>query len=356
MPLLRFWKEKLLLSVGLTEACNIPAKERISSPDSCRELSDDIAEFSAPLVRASASENGLQKLLVAETTSNQQIKANAFFLNLILLKIEFFSVHSAALPPHPIFLPLPAMGIFSNLFSSSPASEPIDLAILGTDVHSHFIPGIDDGAQTMDDSLQLIGEMAAMGYKKVITTPHIMSDSYRNTPEIILGGLEKVRAALKQAGTTIEIGAAAEYYVDFDFERKLKEEKLLTFGKNYVLFEISFMNPPENLTSVIFQLQTNGYKPVLAHPERYNFWHKEFNKYEEFIERGVLLQMNINSLTGHYSPATKKVAEQMIEKGMISFIGSDCHHMGHVELIKKVRAEKYLRKLIESGKLLNTTL
>lgn len=248
------------------------------------------------------------------------------------------------------------MGIFSSLFSSSAPVEPVDLALLQNDVHSHFIPGIDDGAQTMDDSLALLTEMQGLGYKKVITTPHIMSDSYRNTPEIILGGLAKVREAAKSAGLTMGIEAAAEYYLDFDFERKLKEEKLLTFGNNYVLFELSFMNPPENMNSVIFQLQTSGYKPVLAHPERYNYWHKEFNKYEELHEKGVLLQLNINSLTGHYSPATKKVAEQMIEKGIVSLVGTDCHHMGHIELIKKVRGEKALRKLIESGKLLNTTL
>lgn len=248
------------------------------------------------------------------------------------------------------------MGFLSNLFSSSVPVNPVDLAVLNTDVHSHFIPGIDDGAQTMDDSLQLLTEMQGLGYKKVITTPHIMSDSYRNTPEIILGGLAKVREAAKAAGLTIPIEAAAEYYLDFDFERKLKEEKLLTFGNNYVLFELSFMNPPDNMNNVIFQLQTNGYKPVLAHPERYNYWHREFNKYEELHEKGVLLQLNINSLTGHYSPATKKVAEQMIEKGIVSLVGTDCHHMGHVELIKKVRGEKALRKLIESGKLLNTTL
>ncbi len=148
----------------------------------------------------------------------------------------------------------------------------------------------------------------------------------------------------------------AEYYLDYDFERKLDNEKLLTFGKNYLLFEISYMNPPDNLYHVIFKMQTLGYKPVLAHPERYNFWHKEFDKYEAFIDKGVLLQMNINSLSGYYSIPTKKVAEQMIDKNMISFVGSDCHHMGHVNLMKEVVFEPHLKQLIESGNLLNNTL
>ncbi|MEX2437915.1 MAG: CpsB/CapC family capsule biosynthesis tyrosine phosphatase, partial [Candidatus Babeliales bacterium] len=231
-----------------------------------------------------------------------------------------------------------------------------DLSVLKCDVHSHFIPGIDDGAQTVDDSLQMLKEFVAMGYKKVITTPHIMSDAYRNTPEIILSGLEKVRAELKKQNIVIEIDAAAEYYLDYDFEKKIDEGKLLTFGDKYVLFEIGFMNPPEALNAVIFKLLTNGYKPVLAHPERYNYWHNDFKKYEELVDKGALLQLNINSLTGHYSPRTKKIAERMIDEGMISFLGSDCHHGGHVELIKKVRHEKSLHQLLASGRLLNASL
>lgn len=249
------------------------------------------------------------------------------------------------------------MGIFSNIFSKSTrTSTAADLSVLKCDVHSHFIPGIDDGAQTMEDSIAMLREFSEKGYKKVITTPHIMSDSYRNTPEIILNGLEKVRAALKAEGIPLEIDAAAEYYLDFDFEKKIEGKKLLTFGKNFVLFELSFLHPPNSLQSVIFKLQTNGYQPVLAHPERYNFWHEEFEKYEEIIEQGVLLQLNINSLTGFYSPATRKIAERMIEQNMISFLGSDCHHIGHVNLMSQVVYEKHLHLILQSGKLLNSAL
>lgn len=261
------------------------------------------------------------------------------------------------------------MSFFSKIFgSSSKTTLPADLSILNCDVHSHFIPGIDDGSRNMEDSLNMISSFAEMGYKKVITTPHIMSDFYKNTPEIILGGLEKVKIALKENNIPVEIEAAAEYYIDFDFEEKMNRGKLLTFGKparqpdgktsdgNYVLVEISFINPPENLNDIFFKLLTNGYKPILAHPERYNFWHTDFEKYEAIIEKGVLLQLNINSLTGHYSPETKRCAERMIENNMISFLGSDCHNMGHVELMKRVVYEKSLHNLLASGKLLNSTL
>lgn len=249
------------------------------------------------------------------------------------------------------------MSFLSKLFSgSSKSAAAADLSVLKCDVHSHFIPGIDDGAKNMDDSLNLLRSFAEFGYKKVITTPHVMGDFFRNTPGIIFSGLEKVRAALKENNIPLEIDAAAEYYIDYEFSEKIKTKDLLTFGKNYVLVELSFVNPPENLNEVFFQLFTSGYKPVLAHPERYNFWHSDFSKYEEIADKGVLLQLNINSLTGHYSPFTKKIAERLIDNNMISLLGSDCHHAGHLELMKQVVYEKSLHKLLGSGKLLNSTL
>ncbi|MCW3086113.1 MAG: Capsular biosynthesis protein [Bacteroidetes bacterium] len=249
------------------------------------------------------------------------------------------------------------MGIFDIFKRNKRLQTPVDLSVLKCDVHSHLVPNVDDGSKGLDDSLSMIAELQAMGYSKIITTPHIMSDGYRNTPETILGGLEPIKAALKESNNNLDLSAAAEYYVDFDFERKIENEKLLTFGeKKYVLFEVSYLNPPDNLYHVIFKMQLQGYIPVLAHPERYNFWHMEFEKYQDFIDKGVLLQMNINSLTGYYSMPTKKVAEKMIEQNMISFLGTDCHHMGHINLMKEVVYEPHLQQLIGSGKLLNNTL
>lgn len=248
------------------------------------------------------------------------------------------------------------MGLFNLFKKDTRLKTPVQLSQLGCDVHSHLIPNIDDGSKGIDDSINMITQLVELGYTKIITTPHIMGDSYKNTPEIILGGLEKVKTALKEAKIEVEISAAAEYYLDYDFEKKLDNEKLLTFGNNYLLFEVSYMNPPENLNNMIFKMITQGYKPVLAHPERYNFWHREFEMYESFIDKGVLLQMNINSLTGYYSMGTKKIAEQMIEKNMISFVGTDCHHTGHINLLKQVVYEKHLQLLIDSGKLLNKNL
>ena len=184
-----------------------------------------------------------------------------------------------------------------------------------TDMHSHLIPGIDDGAKTIEDSLALIKELHALGYTKLITTPHIMSDFYRNTPETILAGLEEVRNAIKAENIPVTIEAAAEYYLDDGFIHKLEEEKLLTIGNNnHLLFEISYVNAPDNLLQVIFRMQVLGYKPIMAHPERYPVWGNNFDFYGSLREQGVLLQINVNSLGGYYGPDAKRIAEKLIEK------------------------------------------
>lgn len=249
------------------------------------------------------------------------------------------------------------MGLFGNLFGKRDADAgPVDLSVLRTDVHSHFIPGIDDGAQTMDQSMELLTAMAELGYRKVVTTPHNMADGYKNTPEIILGGLERVREELKRRGIPMEIDAAAEYYLDHELEQKVIERKVLTFGNNFLLFELPFISEPNMLLQVVFQMQTLGYRPVLAHPERYAFWYNDFTKYERLKERGVLFQLNMIALAGAYGPQAKQVAEKLIDAGAYELVGSDCHSMGHVEAMKHTLGRPYLHKLLASGKLMNAGL
>ncbi len=244
----------------------------------------------------------------------------------------------------------------SDLFKSEKKMHPASLAQLEVDFHSHLIPGIDDGSKSMDESIQMIRKFKEFGYSKLITTPHIMSDFYKNTPEIILDGLEQLKVELKRNNVTIEIEAAAEYYLDEFFEEKIKSKSVLSFGSNYVLFELPFIAEPPNLTSTIFEMQTNGYKPILAHPERYGFWYNSFEKYHEMKDKGVFLQLNILSLIGHYSPETRKIAERLIDEDLISFLGSDCHNPHHQELMEEALTKKYLHKLLDSGLLKNREL
>jgi len=248
------------------------------------------------------------------------------------------------------------MNIFKNIFPEKKLSHPLSLSSLFADMHSHFIPGIDDGAKTLDDSIELIRGMNGMGFGKIITTPHIQGDFFTNTPEIILNGLAHVRAGVKKAGIPIVIDAAAEYLLDDRFEEKLKSNNLLTFGDKYILVELSFFSPNPNLYNLIFNLQIEGYKVILAHVERYSYWFNDFKKFEELKDRGVFFQVNTISLGGYYSAMVKKMAEKFIDLDMVDFLGSDMHNENYLHALENARTEKYLEKVLASGKLLNSKL
>jgi protein-tyrosine phosphatase len=237
------------------------------------------------------------------------------------------------------------MSFFAR-FKKNQIQTPFDLSLIGVDMHSHLIPGIDDGSQSMEQTLIMLAKFEAMGYTKVITTPHILSDVYRNTPEIIKSGLEQVRSAAQKAGLSIAIEAAAEYYFDETLLHKLKAgEELLTFSKNHLLFEFSFHEKPDRIDELLFEIRTRGYQPVLAHFERYMYWIRKPEQAKFFREQGVLIQMNLNSLTGHYGPEIRKHAEQLIDLGLIDFVGSDCHRIEHLMILEKNLNLPYFHKI-----------
>lgn len=247
------------------------------------------------------------------------------------------------------------MGFFSFLLKSNQADseqkEPIQV-----DMHSHFLPGIDDGATNLEESLKLLAAFEKRGYRKVITTPHIIQDLYANTPETILPVLEKVRAAWKETGSSMEIEAAAEYFIDDRFIEMLEEgQPLLTLKDKLVLVETGFLNEPAYLREVLFKMRLKGYKPVLAHPERYLYLQTKREKVEELFDSGVYLQLNTMSLGGYYGPPALKLAEWMIEQGFVHFLGSDCHRTKHLEPLEKAYQSKPFKKLREQT-LLNDTL
>lgn len=248
------------------------------------------------------------------------------------------------------------MGLFSNLFSKRKPLEPLDLSLIKVDMHSHLIPAIDDGAKTMDEAIDLITRLRNLGYKKIITTPHVMSDFYRNSSDRILLGLDALTKELAQRGINIGIEAAAEYYCDEYFEQLIEDKDLLTFGDNYVLFELAFAQEPSNLSRVLFNLQMAGYKPILAHPERYMYYHNNFSKYQDFVDKDILLQVNLNSLGGAYGPPIKKIGERLLDEGLASFVGTDCHHEGHIDLLEQSTRNPSLHAAVESGKLMNPAL
>ena len=220
---------------------------------------------------------------------------------------------------------------------------------LSVDIHSHLLPGLDDGVDSFEQAIEIIKGFEALGYKKLITTPHIMPDFYRNSETDIRKKLEELKIHIREEGIDVEVLPAAEYYLDESLLAKVQDEnyELLTFGNNYLLFETAFMNEPFYLKEFVFAAKARGINPVMAHPERYAYMHTNPELIDDLLDRGVLLQVNINSFTGYYSKDVKKSAEKLIDKGTVHFLGSDCHNMKHFNTLQKARTEKYYLRALE---------
>lgn len=232
----------------------------------------------------------------------------------------------------------------------------VDFSVLKTDLHSHLIPGIDDGAQTLEDSITLIRKLMAVGYTKIITTPHIMADYYRNTPDIINRGLDVVREELVRQNLNIEVDAAAEYYLDETFESKLAKTDVLKVGDKHLLFELSFVSYPPNLFDIIDKIKTRGLIPILAHPERYSYLAESIETFQRLKEAGCCLQLNTISLTGYYGKQTQRTAEQLVDHLLIDFIASDMHHLKHATALTSSLSTPYVQRLLTDHQLQNELL
>lgn len=224
-------------------------------------------------------------------------------------------------------------------------------------MHSHLLPGIDDGAPDMQTSLLLIRGMADLGYSKLITTPHILWDMYKNNRENILQQLELLQSAVKAEGIPVEIHAAAEYFLDDHVEQLVKtNQPLLTISRNLVLVEFSLAHPSMSLKDILFDMQMKGYQPVIAHPERYIYLEKNKEFYEELKDIGCWFQLNLLALTGHYGKSVLQLANYLIKKGQYELIGTDLHHPRHLQALRNPELTAPLTKLIQSGKIRNHEL
>lgn len=241
------------------------------------------------------------------------------------------------------------MGIL-DIFKSKKSEkiEKLSLAWMRVDMHSHLIPGIDDGSKSMEESIELIKRLQSYGLKKIITTPHIMSEFYKNTPEIIELGLEDLRKEIAREQISIEIHAAAEYYMDEIFLEKVQNgDKLLTISDNLVLVETGFINRPQMLLEILFTMEMNGYKPILAHPERYQYLQTDKKLLSDLLDREVYFQINLLSLTGFYSKPIKTFSEMLIDENKVRFFGTDCHNARYLDTLEMLPKSKYYEKIQE---------
>lgn len=218
---------------------------------------------------------------------------------------------------------------------------------LHQDIHSHLLPGLDDGSPDIETSLQLLQSLHDAGIRKFICTPHVIGDMYHNTPTTIRQALEKLQHAVRQHHLDVELQAAAEYMLDDHFLGLLwKKEPLLALTKNYILTELSYATPPTKLEEISFEININHYVPLMAHPERYIYYHRNYDAYHRLKELGFLLQVNLLSLTGYYGKGAAKAARYIIENDLADFTGTDLHHFNHLKALTDTRSvgifEKYL--------------
>jgi protein-tyrosine phosphatase len=227
---------------------------------------------------------------------------------------------------------------------------------LKVDMHSHLLPGIDDGVESLDHAVETILALQKLGYKKLITTPHVMMGVYDNSSVKVLQKRDELKAYLAEKEIDVQIEASSEYYLDEHFLEILKTgAELLPFGNNYILFETAFMHASPLINEAVFLMQASGQRPVLAHPERYLYMHEDFNQYIDLHDKGVLFQLNLSSLTGYYSPMVRKLARKLIDEKMVDFLGTDCHGIRHIPNLEKALSNEYYTKATKL-QLLNDSL
>jgi tyrosine-protein phosphatase YwqE len=225
------------------------------------------------------------------------------------------------------------------------------------DFHNHILPGIDDGAPDTDQSLLLIRGLQELGFDRIHASPHIIADTHPNSPETIEAARQRLIQAIDSQGMNLSIHAAAEYMLDDVFLRNLKEKQpLLRLGGDRVLVEFSYIQKPDHVESYSFEMQIQGYEPVLAHPERYVYYHRDFDYYEHLKALGFEFQLNLLSLTPYYGREVQKTAERLLKGGFYDFACTDMHHERHLEAMRAHFDRAKLQDLFAEYELKNDEL
>lgn len=223
------------------------------------------------------------------------------------------------------------MGLL-GIFKSKP-SEPAKLCF-ETDIHCHIVPGVDDGAKTVESAADLVERMQRWGIKRIVASPHVTRDTFENNSANLDPALARLRAELKKRGNNIEVSHAAEYRIDDLLSERMEANDLMTYpGGKYILIENSFLQEPWNLDQIVFDLQVRGLQPIMAHPERYSYYHNDIKRYHRLREAGLKMQINMLSLADGYGPSEAKMARRLIKEGLVDFIGTDLHNTRHADKI-----------------------
>jgi len=215
------------------------------------------------------------------------------------------------------------------------------------DIHNHILPGIDDGAKNVENSIELIKDFSEFGCEKFIATPHIMHNYYPNDKDTITKSHQLLTNALIKADLLdFSIEASAEHMIDSNFELILENGKVMPLAKNYLLVEMSYLQASINFDIAIQKIASSRLFPILAHPERYVFLHSRLKKYRKHKEKGILFQLNFLSLTDFYGKEVQKTALKLLDENLIDFIASDVHNINQMNSIKSTRVSKKTLDLI----------
>lgn len=196
------------------------------------------------------------------------------------------------------------------------------------DIHSHLLFGVDDGSRTLEESVHVIKKLSEVGYTDIILTPHYINDStYVSTREENLDVLKRLKVGLIRNNVNVNLYLGNEIYIDSEIANLLKNNIISSLNDTkYLLIELPMSGENEIYYDVFLDLINMGYKVILAHPERYISFQKDFNKVYELKELGVLLQSNVGSILGDYGKGAKKTIKRLLKENLITFMGTDIHH------------------------------
>lgn len=240
-------------------------------------------------------------------------------------------------------------------FFKSKKGKQVDMSQISTDMHSHILPGIDDGAQNVEDSLRLIRGLKSFGFKDFMFSPHVLGDYYPNTKATIEKSFGTLDYHLNINKMDCSRSATAEYFYDGHLVELLEKEEIRTLGSTtYFLFELSFRQKPQLLNEFIYNAQMKGYKPILAHPERYSYM--TIDMLNELKNRGVSMQLDLMALTNNYGKSVRKLGEKITNNKLYDFVGTDIHHMGHLQVIEEALHLKSAHVLVNENRLKNSSL
>lgn len=244
------------------------------------------------------------------------------------------------------------MGFFSKLFSKNKPQK--SFANLLVDVHSHLLPGIDDGAKSMEDSIAMIRMLIDMGYQKLIITPHVMAHRYPNSTQHIQQVFHTLQTEVMKQQLPISLEISAEYYLDETLFERIENGDLLPFSGNHILFECSFRNEPLSLFDLVFQLKAAGYQPVIAHYERYVYYHNRNEIAQELKSMGCLIQVNLLSFSGYYGKLIQRHSEELLANNLVDVVGTDCHRLDQLLHLTAKKNRHSIEKCF-SASLINPT-